>query len=68
MSTTVLHQTRVAPTVRADRPTLIRRLWNALEAQGQRRAAAEMRRLATVTTDPALRRLLLEMAARTPRA
>jgi len=62
MSTTVLHPARLAPAAKAPAaPTgFWLRVWAALEAYGQRRAAAELRRLAAthVSTDPELSRHL----------
>lgn len=69
MSTTVLHAPRIAafaPVNTAFWP----RLWKALEAQGQRRAAAELRRTAWryQSSDPALALRLIEAARHAERA
>jgi hypothetical protein len=61
MSTTVLHAPRVAAAgAVTNTPRLWSRLWAALEANGQRRAAAELRRVASLreSHDPELARQL----------
>ncbi|GAB4117699.1 MAG: hypothetical protein Fur0014_19160 [Rubrivivax sp.] len=69
MSTTVLH----APRIAAAAPVgagFWPRLWKALEAHGQRRAAAELRRTAWryQSSDPALALRLIEAARQAERA
>jgi hypothetical protein len=68
MSTTVLQTLRLAPvaSTAAATPSFFQRLWTALEAHGQRRAATELRRVAErhMHGDPALARRLLEAADR----
>lgn len=63
MSTTVLHTPRIAAYAPVD-TGFWQRLWHALEAHGQRRAAAELRRTAWryQATDPALALRLIEAA------
>lgn len=71
MSTTVLHVPRVAAAgAVTNTPRLWARLWAALEANGQRRAAAELRRVASMREhhDPELARRLREAAAFADRA
>lgn len=70
MSTTALQQPHLALDTKVPRPRLLQRIWNALEAQGQRRAAAELRRLSLtfVSTDPDLKRALREAADYASRA
>lgn len=60
MSTTVLP----APRITAAGPGFWQRLWQALEANGQRRAAGELRRAAwrLQSSDPVIARQLLEAA------
>jgi len=69
MSTTALHPTRIAPRAGTATPAFWQRLWAALEAHGQRRAAAELRRLAAthVSTSPEVQRALKEAAQRAAR-
>ena len=66
MSTSVLHSPRLAPaaSAAAATPGFFQRLWTALEAHGQRRAAVELRRAADrhMNGDPALARRLLDAA------
>jgi hypothetical protein len=68
MSTTVLHPARLAPAAKASAAStgFWRRLWASLEAHGQRRAEAELRRLAAthVSTDPELSRHLRALIGR----
>ena len=68
MSTTVLQPPRLAhvASTAAASPSYFQRLWTALEAHGQRRAAVELRRVAErhMHGDPALARRLLEAANR----
>ena len=64
MTTTTLH----APLATAARgPGFWQRVWSALEAHGQRRAAAELRRLAILNdaTNPEFARRLNDVAAQT---
>lgn len=66
MSTSLQYQIRLGtltPTGPAA-PTMWQRLWAAIERHGQRRAAAELRRLAShhVFSDPAMTRHLLAAA------
>lgn len=69
MSTTVLHAPRISATGRAG-TGFWQRLWQALEAHGQRRAAVELRRAAWrfQSSDPAVARQLLDAADRAERA
>lgn len=69
MSTTVLHAPRISAAGRAG-PGFWQRLWQALEAHGQRRAAVELRRAAWrfQSSDPAVARQLLDAAERSERA
>ena len=64
MSTVTLQRTASAADVGAPRVGFWRRLWLALEAQGQRRAAAELRRLAIHHrfSDPEMSRRLHSIA------
>lgn len=68
MSTTVLHAPRIAAPA-STRP-FWQRVWSALEAHGQRRAAVELRRAAErhALTDPELAARLLQAAADATRA
>jgi hypothetical protein len=71
MSTTVLHAPRAATAgATPNTPSIWLRLWAALEANGQRRAAAELRRVASMREgqDPDLARRLREAAAFADRA
>jgi hypothetical protein len=63
MSTIVLH-TPGAPRAERQTPTFLLRLWAALEAHGQRRAAVELRRVAArhAYGDPALANQLMAAA------
>lgn len=69
MSTTVLHAPRITAAGRAG-TSFWQRLWQALEAHGQRRAAVELRRAAWrfESSDPATARQLLDAAQRAERA
>lgn len=66
MSTSVLQSPRFAPagSAAAAEHSFFQRLWMALEAHGQRRAAVELRRAAArhANSDPALARRLLDAA------
>lgn len=68
MSTTVLHAPRIAAFAPVH-TAFWSRLWNALEAHGQRRAAAELRRTAWryQSSDPALALRLIEAARQAER-
>lgn len=69
MNTIALHRPRILAAA-LNGPGVWQRLWQALEAHGQRRAAAELRRSAERLqfTDPALARQLLEAAGPAERA
>ena len=72
MSTTLQYQVRfgtMAPTALVT-PTVWQRLWAAIERHGQRRAAAELRRIAAhhVFSDPEMTRHLLAAAVQAERA
>lgn len=70
MSTSVLHHPQLAPRATTGAPGFWQRLWIAIERHGQRRAAAELRRVAShhVFSDPELSRQLLAAADQTERA
>lgn len=76
MSTTFVHPTpaTVSPSTRGLNspalPTFWQRLWAALEAHGQRRAAAHLRRMAAIHADidPVLARRLYDAAEQRPQA
>lgn len=72
MSTTFIHPTR-RPLAHPAAPvagSFWQRLWAALEAHGQRRAAAHLRRMAAIHADhnPDLARRLNEAAEQRPQA
>lgn len=69
MNTIALHRPRILAAA-LNGPGVWQRLWKALEAHGQRRAAAELRRHAwrVQPSDPALARQLLEAAGPAERA
>jgi hypothetical protein len=64
MSSSVLSLPRAAARPAASRVPLWSRVWSALEAYGERRASAELRRVALThfASDPELRRRLLALS------
>lgn len=68
MTTTVLNPALGNARARPE-SSLLQRVWAALEAHGQRRAAAELNRIAAlhVSTDPELARNLRALAQRSDR-
>lgn len=69
MSTSVLRHPHHLGPITGTTPGFWQRLWAGIERHGQRRAAAELRRIAShhVFSDPAMTRALLDAAAHAER-